>query len=463
MRLSPRKVKRKTKSLYHNNNKRSVGDKSKRDACPAAAAANLSLKENKKHKRSRLEEKVTKLLSQSTSSVSSLATLFNTNNAKSSRDARARFKDSRSDEFLKAKKVSEASNQAMSTDLTFDLCAKDKRLALLNALKCFDKEGVAIFTGGLDTHNESTCSHTHTILRPELLNELRQAAVSVKEKVCNRLKEINIRFETDAMLRKSCNNSSGRYVSRAEKLKKLREIQAREEESCFKFLEASSRCLGRIDISLVGELGSYPFNSNELTHHPEIMQLARAFLGENCVLSYVGLVLSFPGSADQPFHEDGEPLFQKTGDATRSELPESFCESNVQCPPHAINVFIPLNDVTNDLGPTEFLVSSHLVEKRPDIEHILEKGAPSSIIENPEGSSYYRCRLRNAVGPLLKAGSALLYDYRVIHRGTGNLSGDLDSCRYMLYMLYSRPWFKDHVNFGKTSIFSPEAEKQTLH
>ena len=85
-------------------------------------------------------------------------------------------------------------------------------------------------------------------------------------------------------------------------------------------------------------------------------------------------------------------------------------------------------------------------------------------------------------------GDILLYDYRICHRGTCNLSSSLSVAttntvypstgeantstlekneeqeeketnraegivRQVLYQMYARPWFKEHLNFGQKSIF----------
>ena len=76
------------------------------------------------------------------------------------------------------------------------------------------------------------------------------------------------------------------------------------------------------------------------------------------------------------------------------------------------------------------------------------------------------------IAPVLKQGDALIYDYRVCHRGTANLFGKLEATkdetkkkkkkkarssendvagsRRILYLMYARPWFTDHVNFDYT-------------
>ena len=69
-----------------------------------------------------------------------------------------------------------------------------------------------------------------------------------------------------------------------------------------------------------------------------------------------------------------------------------------------------------------------------------------------------RCRQRAGcvpIRPLLNEGSCLMYDYRVLHRGTANRSAET---RRMLYLLYTKPWFTDTINFGTCSIFAPDEE-----
>lgn len=107
-------------------------------------------------------------------------------------------------------------------------------------------------------------------------------------------------------------------------------------------------------------------------------------------LSTGGLIYSFPGSADQSFHGDGPHLY------------------NTQLPPHAINIFIPLTDITPELGPTEFIPKSHLLSHVSGINKMLE-----SSLNLPKGE---------VVSPLITCGDLLLYDYRTIHRGVRNIT-----------------------------------------
>lgn len=116
---------------------------------------------------------------------------------------------------------------------------------------------------------------------------------------------------------------------------------------------------------------------------------------------------------------------------------------------YAINVFVGLHDAEEllTLGPTEFVVGSH---------HM----TPDSAIDKVE----------TAVSAVIGKGDILLYDYRICHRGTSNLSsddedttkagkgsdndGDSGIIRKVLYLMYARPWFREHLNFGDKSLFN---------
>ena len=51
-----------------------------------------------------------------------------------------------------------------------------------------------------------------------------------------------------------------------------------------------------------------------------------------------------------------------------------------------------------------------------------------------------------SVAPKPKLGDAFLMDFRLIHAGTPNVS---DIARPILYIVYSRPWFREDMNFDE--------------
>ena len=118
--------------------------------------------------------------------------------------------------------------------------------------------------------------------------------------------------------------------------------------------------------------------------------------------------MSLPGAESQVYHQDGVHLNQK-----------------VHKPCYAINVFIPLVDYNNTNGPTEFCLGSHYL------------GHENFVKEN-------------TFIPIVKAGTPVIFDYRLGHRGLRNFS---DAVRPVVYLTYSSvasgKEFRDSVNFSR--------------
>ena len=169
------------------------------------------------------------------------------------------------------------------------------------------------------------------------------------------------------------------------------------------FAELVRRDGGRYDVRV--RCGDAPYA--DLFRHEAILPAARAALGGgDVVLLYSGVMVARAGAAeDQKWHKDGDHLFAEGGDQ----------------PPHALTVFIPLQDLTPSNGPTEFRLGSH-----------------RRSAESPPKRSR-----RSPVAPTCARGSALLFDYRVDHRGLANRS---DADRLVVFMAYARPWFRDAKN-----------------
>jgi len=224
----------------------------------------------------------------------------------------------------------------------------------------------------------------------------------------------------------------------------------------FSFAEAASRCLGRVDVRMRAPgFDEEAFRGLETC--ASWLPLVRRALGDEAVLAYAGLVLSFPGSVAQPWHVDGPHLFG-TEEGT-----------GLQCPPHALNVFVPLEDVDERLGPTEFLVGTHRLEVARTLDldfdggryghgHGHGHGGKRVKPEHPcvgELDGEAGATMARMISPRLRAGTALVYDYRTVHRGVPNSTGSQGTAprtRKMLYLLYARPWFRDHINFGTESL-----------
>ncbi|GKY97990.1 hypothetical protein MPSEU_000757100 [Mayamaea pseudoterrestris] len=138
------------------------------------------------------------------------------------------------------------------------------------------------------------------------------------------------------------------------------------------------------------------------------MPIVREILGKNVMLIHKGMFLSMPGALPQPYHQDGLHLNQQ-----------------YQKPCHAINVFVPLIDMTMQHGPTEFCLGSHILGKED-------------------------LRREFCVTPVVPAGTPVIFDYRLGHRGLGNTA---NTCRPIVYCTYAcaadGKEFRDSVNFSR--------------
>jgi hypothetical protein len=151
------------------------------------------------------------------------------------------------------------------------------------------------------------------------------------------------------------------------------------------------------------------FNDSSLFANPALLSLMPALLGQDFVIDSFGAVVSLPGADKQHIHRDSPPIY--------GEHP--FLETSL--PPYAVTVTIPLVDVTMVNGPTLFMEGSHMISMG-------QPGLPST---------------EQAI--CCKKGSIVIWDYRILHGGAANKSTEV---RPLLYLVYARPWFQDHVNFS---------------
>jgi len=174
----------------------------------------------------------------------------------------------------------------------------------------------------------------------------------------------------------------------------------------------------------------------------------------------LSLLVATPGCPTQSWHADGG---------------HTSLTKHEQC--HVFNVFIPLVDVPLSMGTTEL---------RPGTHYHTRNLASMMLVAKA------RKTLRSPVTPELKMGDALLFDYRILHRGRANMSdvtqnsdtdddavadendvkesstteregsADDDGCgrhRPVLVITFSRQWFVDVCNFPKRSIFNAEDKR----
>jgi ectoine hydroxylase-related dioxygenase (phytanoyl-CoA dioxygenase family) len=147
-----------------------------------------------------------------------------------------------------------------------------------------------------------------------------------------------------------------------------------------------------------------PFDTPQLFANPYLLPVVSAALDDRFVLGAFGVVCSLPSAPAQHKHNDGGNLFPQSG-------------LNGVLPAAAITVGIPLLAMNESHGTTALWLGSH----RGPVEDV-------------------------AIEPVVREGSCLLWDFRLLHSGTPNRSA---LPRPLLYLTYCRPWFVEYMNFNK--------------
>ena len=136
-----------------------------------------------------------------------------------------------------------------------------------------------------------------------------------------------------------------------------------------------------------------------------IVELAEAIHGDDCHCIGMTAWVTGPGRPAQGVHIDWLPI----------ALPEDvLADPRVRVPIFISTCHYYLNDLYEELGPTQFVPRSHLSGCRPEGESSWQGSELESII----------CR----------AGDALLFRSEVWHRGAANVS---DETRYLLQVHYA--------------------------
>lgn len=149
-----------------------------------------------------------------------------------------------------------------------------------------------------------------------------------------------------------------------------------------------------------------PFCDERILANSFAQPIIDALLGDSCVCPYFASNVAMPGSTYQDVHADIVPLFP---------------ESMPVLPPYSVVLNIPLVDFREDNGPLEIWPGgTH--------HHV---AAAATIPQIAAGMGSRRV--------LMPAGSLLIRDARLWHRGTPNRSG---APRPNLALVYTRSWLK---------------------
>jgi ectoine hydroxylase-related dioxygenase (phytanoyl-CoA dioxygenase family) len=149
-----------------------------------------------------------------------------------------------------------------------------------------------------------------------------------------------------------------------------------------------------------------PWNDEQLVASAFVLPIVEALVGEDCICHYLASDTPLPGSDYQETHPDIFPLFP--------EWPAAL-------PPYSIVLNIPLVDATEQNGPLEIWPGGthHYVADRPLVPELAARMHSEPV--------------------LMPAGSLLIRDSRMWHRGTPNRS---NAPRPNFTAIYSRFWLK---------------------
>ena len=129
-------------------------------------------------------------------------------------------------------------------------------------------------------------------------------------------------------------------------------------------------------------------------------------MGVKPIINAWGSVVTYPGARTQHVHREHPLLF--TTD-----------EANKDLPTQAVTALMPLVDLNEDFGGTQVWPGTHDLGLEDEFE-----GQPEIFYS--------------------KAGSVLVFDYRVYHGGMACTANEI---RPTLYISYSQPWFRDTLAY----------------
>jgi len=165
-----------------------------------------------------------------------------------------------------------------------------------------------------------------------------------------------------------------------------------------------------------------------LIDHPGIAAFADALLGDDCHLIANSALRTGPGQAISGWHAD---------DVVRVPLPRGVVlDPRIPMPTYVLPCHYYLNDVDEELGPTQFIPGSPRSGRTPGPEDMDAHGIPR----------YGDRPVVSAAGP---AGTCVMWHEQTWHRGGPNVSNG--RIRWVIQTPFARRWvaqrFWPHVNY----------------
>ncbi len=195
------------------------------------------------------------------------------------------------------------------------------------------------------------------------------------------------------------------------------------------YIEIVQRSPGRWDVPI--SPAEFGVEDQEMPWWP----LVAAILGEDAEHSFSGVVFSEPGSTAQCWHTDSPHL-------DREHLPA-----------HALNVMLALHDISMDMGPTEIARGSHVLTNHLRNTSLIR----DELIYQHEGTTPERLVLGTqnpvpeGIARAMTAGSCLVFDDRILHRGLANIS---NRARRVAYFSYRKKGYSENTHFeSRRSVY----------
>lgn len=198
------------------------------------------------------------------------------------------------------------------------------------------------------------------------------------------------------------------------------------------FREIASRSQQRFDLRLANESPAANWIQTHVVSQERVVALLERCM--ECSMSELdfdaSVVYSKPGADAQGWHADGQHKAEDAGwqaNGWQTELAS----------PYAVCMFIPLIDLNQDVGYTQFWPGSHRNSSWMGFGRLAE--VTSSTFD-----------------AVCNSGDALWYDYRLFHRGMPNISSNI--LRPIVQIIFKKKWYIEKANYGMEPIASePES------